>query len=54
MEHTITSNNYKFVFSSDVVNSDFRTSSDDLVFRNQRFIFLELEVSQSARQSEVA
>lgn len=54
MEHTITGNNYKFVFFRDVMNSNFWISGDDLVFRNQRFSFLELEVPQSARQSKVA
>jgi len=54
MEHTITGNNYKFIFSRDVVNSDFRISGDDLVFGNQRSSFLELKVPQSTRQSEVA
>ena len=53
MERTVTGNNHKFVFSRDVVNGDLRVRSDDLVFGNQRFIFLELEIPQRARHSEV-
>lgn len=51
---TIASNHQKFVIVGDIVDSNIWVSSDDLLLWCKLSTFLELEVANSSRQSQIA